>query len=449
MSAAPKRAPRVFIGLRDISGYGRGLKLGFDHLGIDSVFLSIGYHHHEYETGNNPAWANRLSTASKALGKYFTGEWWKRILWIGFVQNLFSIMALPRAIWRYDAFIYISVASFFFFLELPLLKLFRKKIVFVFLGSDTRPVYLNGYVMTKTDRASVLKAVLLARVQKYVVWVIDRLADTVVNIPPQAYFHTRPVVSGYHIGFPGDFASHAIPSPPQASRRVRILHAPSKPGPKGTQEIRRVIDSLRSKGLDFDYVEITGRPHVDVLAEIQRATFVIDELYSDTPLAGFATEAAYFGKPAVVGSYYAEQIKQVVAPVDMPPSLFCDPDLIEAAIERMITDSEFREDLGKRAQRFLHEQWSARLVAERFLSLIDGKVDSTWLFDPYQIRYVEGCGLQREHGSRLIHAIISAHGPGALSLNDKPELLELLKQHANRTAGTQLPLPATGTNSEP
>ena len=55
-----------------------------------------------------------------------------------------------------------------------------------------------------------------------------------------------------------------------------------------------------NEGLPLEYVEIVGQPNDIVLAEIARSAFVIDQLYSDTPMAGFAAEAARLGKPAIV-----------------------------------------------------------------------------------------------------------------------------------------------------
>lgn len=431
MSAAGRRRPRVFIGLREVAGFGRGLKAGFDQLGVEAAFLNIGYHDHHYEVSGNPAWATRLSRASENIGRHFTGAWWKRILWIGFVQNVFSLLALPRAVARYDAFIFLSVASFGFFLELPLLKLLGKKVVFIFLGSDARPVYLNGYVMSETTRGAVWKAIALARIQKTLLWIIDRFADVVVNIPPQAHFHTRPYVNGYQVGIPAEYATASRgPCPPP--ERVRILHAPSKTGPKGTPRIREIVQALREKGLDFDYVEITGRPHAEVLFEIQDASFVIDELYSDTPLAGFSTEAAFFGRPSVVGSYYARDIGEVLDPVDTPPSAFCHPDDVQAVVERLILDRAYREDLGRRAHDFVHARWAARRVAEKYLALIEGTAPPGWLLDPATIRYVHGVGLSESRGAEVLREFIRAGGKRALCLGDKPELAALLMQRSMR-----------------
>lgn len=424
------RVPRVFIGLREVAGVGRSLKAGFDEIGVECAFLNIGYHPHKYEARNNPPWADRLGRASQRLGRHFTGAWWKRILWIGFVQNLFSVLAFPRALLRYDAFVYISVGSFFFFFDLPLLKLFGKKIVFVFLGSDSRPVYLNGYVVSSTGRGAMWKAVVLARTQKTIVWLIDRFADVVVNMPPQAHFHTRPYASLLHVGLPvvappPDPGAAASPPP-----RPRILHAPSKTGPKGTDRIRAMIAALRSRGLDFDYVEVTGRPHAEVLEEIARSSFVVDELYSDTPMAVFASEAASFGRTAVIGSYYHAQVAAVLAPGDVPPTVFCHPDEVERSIERLLAERTLREDLGQRARAFVTGPWSAAAVAKRYLRLIEGDVPPEWMLDPRDIRYVEGTGLTAGRGAQVLHAFLATGGRSALCVGDKPELEKLLLARA-------------------
>lgn len=422
------RPPRVFIGLREVAGVGRSLKAGFDEIGVECAFLNIGYHPHKYEACNNPPWADRLGRASQRLGRHFTGAWWKRILWIGFVQNLFSVLAFPRALTRYDAFVYVSVGSFFFFLDLPILKLFGKKIVFVFLGSDSRPVYLNGYVMMSTGRLAMWKAVLLARVQKTIVWLIDRFADVVINMPPQAHFHTRPYASLFHVGLPVVAAEAGADDPPP--ERVRVLHAPSKTGPKGTDRIRAMVESLRARGLDFDYVEVTGRPHAEVLAEIRRSSFVVDELYSDTPMAVFTSEAASFARTAVIGSYYHRQIAEVLQPAAMPPTVFCHPEEVERSVERLIRDRALREDLGRRAQAFVRGEWSAAAVARRYLRLIAGDVPKEWMLDPQAIRYVEGTGLPAARGVEILGAFLGAGGRVGLCVGDKPGLEALLLERA-------------------
>jgi hypothetical protein len=139
-------------------------------------------------------------------------------------------------------------------------------------------------------------------------------------------------------------------------------------------------------------------------------------------MAGFATEAAFFGKPAVVGGYYATMIREEMEEKYIPPSLFVHPDQVEAAVERMIVDLKFRLDLGKRAQEFVRANWSPKAVAEKYVRIINEDVPEDWWFDPNKIRYLQGAGLEESKVKDTVRRLIEYRGRGALQLTDKPEL---------------------------
>lgn len=426
---------RIFIGLRELSGYYHHLKRGFDALGIESVFVSLSGHPYQYGTDNNPAWINRLNNLAQRAGSGFFKSWAMRVLWTVFLQNLISFFLFFWALFRFDAFIFSSNSTFFFFLDLPVLKLFRKKIIYVFHGSEARPAYLNGYVITGDRPAQIITAIILARMQKIMISIIDLFADYSINIPPQAYFHTRPFVSWLMIGVPQSVRPESAPPEERAAGKpaaVRILHAPSKPGPKGTPVIRGVIEKLRGKGHSIEFVELTGRPNAEVQAELRRCDFIIDEIYSDTPMAVFATEAAFAGRPAVVGGYYSRQIGADVRADCIPPSLFCHPDDLESSVERMVVDEAFRRELGRKAYRFVTTRWSAEKVAGRFVRLLEGDVPEEWRYDPCDITYLHGCGLHESRAVSIIGGIIRTGGAGALCLADKPKLQSMFVEFSSR-----------------
>jgi len=427
--------PRVYIGQREVAGYYSSLHRGFQELGIESVFVSLSHHPFHYSVGSNPRWARAITWLSQKLSSLLGYSWPARALWVGFFQNVFGLLIFPWVVFRYDVFIFASVSTFFFFTELPILRLLKKKIIFVFNGSDTRPVYLNGYVLPQADKKTIVIGLFLARIQKLILRIVDHFADHIVNIPPQAHFHSRPCISGYHIGLPCDYSQESrdtAPAPASTGHRVRVLHAPSKPGPKGTERIRGMITRINARQDLVDLIEVIGRPHKQVLEEIKNCDFVVDELYSDTPMAGLATEAAFFGKPSVVGSYYASTLLTQLRVEETPPSIFCHPDEVEAAIEHLAKDATFRRDLGVRAQTFVQEHWAPRIVAEKFLKLVSGTYPQHWAFNPYDIRYTEGCGLSQHQGVQLIRRFLQVGGRKALCLHDKPELEALLEQKAQQ-----------------
>ncbi|PKN52261.1 MAG: hypothetical protein CVU55_08220 [Deltaproteobacteria bacterium HGW-Deltaproteobacteria-13] len=428
-----KHPPRIFIGLREIAGFFHHLKKGFDTLEIESVFVNLNGNPFQYGTDNNPVWINTLNHLSQKIGMMFFGNWILRVIWVVFLQNIISFFIFPFVLFRYDVFIFSSNSTFFFFLDLPILKLFRKKIIYVFLGSETRPVYLNGYVINNDKRGSIITGIIIARLQKIMISIIDRFADHIVNIPPQAYFHSRPFISCWMMGLPHDvqFSGDFLSLRKDSSETTRILHAPSKPEAKGTPVIRQVIQSLKQKGHRIDYVEITGRPNTEVLQELRMCDFIVDEIYSDTPMAIFATEAAFAGKPAVVGSYYVNLIKDDIPDSDMPPSMFCHPDRLEETMERLIVDKDFREELGGKARDFVMKNWSSVKVAQHYLMLIDGNIPPEWIYDPHNIRYLHGCGLSEDKSKKIIAAFLKIGGIKSLCLSDKPELEEMFVRFAS------------------
>jgi hypothetical protein len=161
-----KNHPRIFIGLRELSGYYHHLKKGFDAVGIDSVFVNLNGNPFQYGIDHNPPFINLINRLSQKLGLLFFGNWILRIIWVVFLQNIISLFLFPWALFRYDVFLFASNSTFFFFIDLPILKLFRKKIIYVFHGSESRPVYLNGYIIKNNKRVSILTGIVVARIQK-------------------------------------------------------------------------------------------------------------------------------------------------------------------------------------------------------------------------------------------------------------------------------------------
>jgi glycosyltransferase involved in cell wall biosynthesis len=427
----PDQQYKVFIGLREIAGYFSSLKKGFDENGIECAFLNLGGNRFNYSAGKNPIWISSLNFVGVHFGSKFSKNFVLRFLWLVIFQNIFSLFAFFLSVFKYDVFIFGGNSSFFFFLDLPILKLLRKKIIFVFLGTDSRPLYLNGYVFNGEKKIALMT--ILTWIQKRVIKFIENHATVIINHPPQAYFHEKNYIAGLLLGIPYENISLNSKETKKSNQGypLRIIHIPSKSGPKGSIKFSEIITRLKSR-YNIEYIEISGIPHNKVIDIIRTADFAIDELYSDTPMAVFATECAFHRVPSVVGSYYAEMIKEDFLDYQIPPSLFVFPEEIEKAIEKMITDKEFRLDLANKAYDFVTSNWSASIVAEKYLRLIRGDIPKDWYMNPYSISYLYGCGLEKSEVKRNISLFVNKGGIGALCLRDKPELeskyLEWLNQ---------------------
>ena len=214
---------------------------------------------------------------------------------------------------------------------------------------------------------------------------------------------------------------------PQGS--LRILHAPSNPSLKGTPRLRAAVEELRAAGRTIDLIELVGQPNDVVLRELAACDVVFDQLYSDSPMAGFAAEAAAFGKPTIVGSFDWPEIEREVG-ASAPPTYRCHPDDLVSAIALLADDVNLRLRLGEAAHRFVEHRWRPEQVAQRYLRIIAGDVPPDWMRDPRDLRYVAGWGLDVARVAATVRRVIDDEGVAALQVTDKPLLEQRLVELA-------------------
>lgn len=424
---------RVFLGMAEIAGYYRQLEQGLQALGAQVT--RVGYNPFQYGDSSNAGWMSKWAHWVQQHQYLATNSYQKKIWSI--IWRLLRMVMFPWALVRHDVFVFGFGTSFLGLRELPLLRALGKTIVFVFHGSDSRPVYIDPaslqIFVTPAKQEQHTKKV------KRMLNIIERYANYVIALPASAHLHSKPLVNWLQIGAPYSQPAQVLsPSAQRSSNKVRILHSPSNPQAKGTPLLRAAIGRLQAKGLPIEWVEITKQPNHVVLQELQRCDFVVDQLYSDTPMAGFACEAAFFGKPAVVGTY-ATLADWDMPAAQLPPTAYCHPDQIESTIERLVLDAHYRQHLGQQAQDFVRQQWNAVEVAQRFMRLIKNEVPPEWIFDPRRIRYLEGAGVSKATAQQVVQRLVQYAGTQALELDDKPELLQSYLRWAGLSHDSQTP----------
>lgn len=418
---------RIFVGPVEVAGVAEGIRAGLREIG-ESADLVLS-HHHKFSYGGNSE-EPLLARLWAGLGDRFfasQGQGRRKRLPIWFLWKLCACCVLFWALFRYRAFIFIfgnTITNTRF--ETFLHKLLGKRLVFVHLGSDARPPFMDGQVchegldVTADD---------LARRSRRISALIQRneQAGVCITLPFIGQFHRRPYINSFFVGTarvlndsaPGDTGP---PGPADAAARgaVRILHSPSHPEIKGTQRIEQAIESLRAKGYDIDFELVKNASNAQVLAAIRRCDFVVDQVYSDMPLASFATEAAFYGKPAVVAGYAASHLPDR-GQWPVAPSLFVHPERLESAIEHLIANVEARSELGRRARAFVRSEWSIAKVAGRIMRIIRDEIPDEWWIEPAEVRYIQGCGLAEERCREVAAFLVRERGLSALCL-PTPEL---------------------------
>jgi glycosyltransferase involved in cell wall biosynthesis len=417
---------RVFIGLTEIAGYYANLVNGLNELNIECTFVDLGKNKFQYKQEVNSPFINLILKINKKKEKAKLAKP---------VYDVFSVISrialFIYCLFLYDTFIFGFSTAFFRFYDLPILKFFNKKIIYIFHGSDSRPPYLDGTLINNDISTQTLFKLTLAR--KKTLKVIEKYADAMIDSPPQCHLHEKRIISSSNIGIPFEFNRKLNNEATKNNTdNIIILHSPSNPMAKGTEKIRGCINNLKEKGYKIEFIELINQPNSVVIENIMKCDFIIDQVYSDFPLPGLATEAAYFGKPTVIAGYYAPFVKDDIAAENIPPSLFCLPDELETSVEKLIIDSEYREQLGESARKFVENNWKPVMLAGKILKIINDIVPDSWFFDPYQLTYLHGACVEEERLRIVLKKLIVEQGIGALALEDKPKLKNLFEKFIHK-----------------
>ena len=427
---------RVLLGFLEVSGYYKYLRAGFLELGIPCDFINLHPDWRAYGGDDVPTFLVRWIRWTFSEVHVGPSRLVTKIIFT-VLEHILGVLFLIWSLTKYDVYIFgfaqsfLSGTRFLRYWDLPVLRWFGKTIIFVFHGSDSRPGYISNSFMRNifntVDRETAVGEI---RKQKLTIRKIEKYAHFVVSHPPAAHFFEKPIIQWLCLGTPfgPEDRPGTVSTSAEKNEQIRILHAPSSTDAKCTQEIQRMIKALRSNGYPIEFMVVSGQPNFKILEILDRCDFVVDELYSDSPLGGLVTEAAFHGKPSIVGGYYASQIARDVPDEFIPPTKFCLPDDMPRAIEDLVKNREHRECLGRKAREYVAQACSATEVARRYLRIINGDVPASWFFDPHRLRYLHGCGLSEQKAKALLCAVLECGGKAALQIGDKPELEELFIQ---------------------
>lgn len=418
---------RVFLGVKDVSGVAWRVRCGLKSEGIACDLVNLYPYRHADKCSSDYPMPTLIKLAHKVTYalhiKQIEGV--RRMLLVRLFLVL-KVFIFLFCINRYDAFFYFGGVTLFSdsnllnIIHFKILRLLNKKIVVFLLGSEVRPDYIDLFL----SRLGAVQD--NVEIKKKYLSLLEEYSDHIIAPSSCAQLLEKPIINLISLCLPhptNDELGTLRPELPRSEeKRPVILHAPSELSVKGTSEIRCIIKELHAEGLEFDYLEISGVSRYQVLEAISKCDIVVDQMFSDVPMASFATEASFFGKPSVVGGGYSELIRSDVPLEYIPPSIYVAPEQFKKSLRRLIMDRGFRDEMSNQAWEYARNTASPQLVAQRLLRLLADDIPNEWLFDPSRLMYIYGFGLEKRCLSEILNSYIADYGVGALQLSNKPVL---------------------------
>jgi hypothetical protein len=378
-------ARKIFIGFKNIIGYGTSLRDGFREIGEEAYFYS--FEEDKYQRGEPDS--DIISDVIRLCKSAIYPPIGFKILKIPFIVLsevciFIFYLLLPL---RFNVFVFLSEYKYQKFI-LWWIKQFNKKIFFVFFGSEIRPANIDGVIDGNFSKEDISNIIIK---QKTLVNIVECYSDYIISHPPISLFQTRPFFQYMKIGVPTPKRHCTIKS---HGNVTRIVHAPTSRKSKGSFEIQNVVETMIENGYKIIYVELYGLPHTRVIDEILKSDIVIDQLYSDIPSSGTSIDGCSCGVPVISGTYYDFSEYNLYPGVDYPECVLCNPDNVMYELDRMIADYNITRDIGKKAHHFVVDSWNPSAVASKYVDILDGRANTDWIYIPSLNKQAYGYGFK-------------------------------------------------------
>jgi len=336
---------RIFIGFSEIANFVNSYKKGFEALGY-KTYTVVGHSNKYYPNARYDVVLSEKNQFFRQipglLGRFLRS----------FNARLCAAFIFFKALARCQIFYYNTGGNILpFRLDYWFIKLFRKKLVVIFLGSDIRHWYLYQLDLERLGYDELFAPCIEAYRKQDFGKLKDKLervnaaeafADLILSQPGFAQLQTKPY-NRVNVGlFLPDYG-FAVPG----RKHPLIVHAPSARGVKGTEFVEEAIQRLVKEGFIFDFRLIENMPNHKLLDLLVESDIVIDELNSDT-IGVLSTEAMATGN-AVLTSFMADFVK---IPKTCPVQNTNRFNIYEN-LKRLIIDIDFRCSLANEGRKYV------------------------------------------------------------------------------------------------
>jgi hypothetical protein len=133
------------------------------------------------------------------------------------------------------------------------------------------------------------------------------------------------------------------------NKKIKILHAPSDDGIKGSKYVISAIEKLKKKDIEFEFELLRNKTHEETIEAIKSCDILIDQM-----VAGWygliSIEAMALGKTAVC--YIDEKLYDYLPDL---PAINLNPDNLTDGLQSLLEKKENLPDYGKQGRIFVEK----------------------------------------------------------------------------------------------
>lgn len=332
---------RILHAPTDVGGQAWGLTQAEKQLGYNSVNLIYRSHTYGYHYDINLHFERRNLFTKAVLLVYH------------FLISLFS----------YDVFHFYSGVSFFpGNLDLPILRLFGKKVFFTFQGCDIRlhhAVFSSGgkeYTFTHTCNCN--KIVDQKKLRK--VNFITKFSHATFALNPDLLLSSPSSILLPYANVNATEWQQTPPIPKKPHDSFLIVHAPTDREVKGTKYIIETIRRLQQDGYPVRLKLIENLIHSKMEEACSDADIVIDQLLIGW-YGGFAVEMMALAKPVLC--YIDQRLSPLVPFFNSMPILNVTPSSLFTTLKDLVSNPERLQQISKKSVQFVETVHNPKKIA--------------------------------------------------------------------------------------
>jgi len=347
---------KVFIGTNDIARILTGFKEGFQSIGCDVTTLVREKHPFykvDYDHVIPRKFKNSHSISNQSLKKIVEFTDFN-------IQNIRIKRKLSSFIEDHDVFVFIWQSLQKNSSDYELIKKANKKIVTVFVGSDVRHISAFkqefGNELLTWEKGFHYEDI---NTKIHTLRIAELYSDLILSVPDQAGLAIRPYD---HLYLP--FDATKIQFKITDNTPLKIIHAPSRSGLKGTSFIKSAVERLQQEDISVEFKFLQNISNVQLMEELRNADILIDELYLHGP-GMLSLEAMASG--CAVATHTMLTYKDVFD----PPVCNINESNIYDQLKILFTDKAYRMRLIEEGKKFVTEKNAPAVIAKNILNTLN------------------------------------------------------------------------------